>query len=53
MLSPEKGHSATDADKREEKSAARDRIQVLHLRRTLDHLEKLHREKDLFIEKTR
>ncbi|XP_073089125.1 cilia- and flagella-associated protein 74 isoform X2 [Manis javanica] len=50
---PEKGHSATDADKREEKSAARDRIQVLHLRRTLDHLEKLHREKDLFIEKTR
>ncbi|XP_057355599.1 cilia- and flagella-associated protein 74 isoform X3 [Manis pentadactyla] len=50
---PEKGHSATSANKREEKTAPRDRIQALHLRRTLDHLEKLHREKDVFIEKTR
>ncbi|XP_045659410.1 cilia- and flagella-associated protein 74 [Ursus americanus] len=51
-LCPEKEHN-TDADISKKKTAIPDRLQACHLRKTLNHLEKLREEKELFIQKTR
>ncbi|XP_068397247.1 cilia- and flagella-associated protein 74 [Eschrichtius robustus] len=42
-----------NADKRKQRPAVQDRTQASLLRRDLSHLEQLHEEKDLFIQKTR
>lgn len=50
MLSPGKEQNA---DKRKQRPAVQDRMQASLLRRDLSHLDQLHEEKDLFIQKTR
>ncbi|XP_057414025.1 cilia- and flagella-associated protein 74 [Balaenoptera acutorostrata] len=42
-----------NADKRKQRPAVQDRMQASLLRRDLSHLDQLHEEKDLFIQKTR
>uniref|UniRef100_A0A2K6G719 Cilia and flagella associated protein 74 n=1 Tax=Propithecus coquereli TaxID=379532 RepID=A0A2K6G719_PROCO len=43
----------TDADETKRKTAVEDRVRTHHLRKSLDYLDKMHEEKDLFIQKTR
>ncbi|XP_070367411.1 cilia- and flagella-associated protein 74 isoform X7 [Equus asinus] len=50
--SPQKEQIA-DAEGRKKKATVQERMEALYLRKNLSHLDKLHEEKDLFIQKTR
>ncbi|XP_070467216.1 cilia- and flagella-associated protein 74 isoform X15 [Equus przewalskii] len=50
--SPQKERIA-DAEGRKKKATVQERMEALYLRKNLSHLDKLHEEKDLFIQKTR
>uniref|UniRef100_A0A8C0HU32 Cilia- and flagella-associated protein 74 n=1 Tax=Balaenoptera musculus TaxID=9771 RepID=A0A8C0HU32_BALMU len=50
---PEFVLGSQNADKRKQRPAVQDRMQASLLRRDLSHLDQLHEEKDLFIQKTR
>uniref|UniRef100_A0A8C5UPS3 Cilia- and flagella-associated protein 74 n=1 Tax=Microcebus murinus TaxID=30608 RepID=A0A8C5UPS3_MICMU len=43
----------TNADKTTKKTTVEDRVRTFHLRKNLNHLDKIQEEKDLFTEKTR
>ncbi|XP_069935504.1 cilia- and flagella-associated protein 74 isoform X8 [Oryctolagus cuniculus] len=46
-------HGSPDADQGRRQRAARDRVQACHLRRSLDLLDRMREDKELFMEKTR